>query len=490
MVGALIANVGNSDVALNIAKQGDPYYCAATKQQDGTDLRETLGCGEGARAIAEHLLGDVDAYCEQLMLPILAPALDLVLEEEDSLDLVVLVGTDQDEAAGEHRLWDTISTAHLIREYLRRTRGQTIGEIEVVACTASPPGADAYTFFSDLIDAHVPPTDFRRVYASMNGGIPAMNAALVAQTVHAYGPSAIALAVAEPTEEHRVAGRLGLATRKDTWPTRKQALMRVLRALLDRFDYTGALEFLHAEQIDTPTARAFLEHAAARQNFDFNRAVHALDGFETGTAGQWRASASAERDNSVQRLADVAASAGDLLARRDYVSFVTRATTLCEICRRLLAQRLTGFEFDGRYLTLDAVLGHDRNLKPFLDDRVPRGGDKRWLVDKKLLDALAEWGKRTIPDLDRHITGVGNRLGDLGGIETLRNETLHRLRGLGKPDIDDALPSSGSTFRAIADEMLAAMRVIERRTEGTRTNPVQDVYQGIAEAVLAEMSAR
>jgi hypothetical protein len=490
MDSALIANVGNSDVALNIATQGDPYYCAATKQQDGVDLRETLGCGEGARAIAERLLGDLDAYCERLMLPILAPALDLVLEEEDPLDLLVLVGTDQAETAGEHRLWDTISAAHLIREYLRRTRSETIDEIKVVACTASPPGADAYTFFSDLIDEHMPPTDFRRVYASMNGGIPAMNAALVAQTVHAYGPSAIALAVAEPTEEHRVAGRLGLATRKDTWPTRKQALLRVLRALLERSDYTGALEFLHAEQIDTPTARAFLEHAAARQNFNFNRAVHALDGFETGTAGQWRASASSERDNSVQRLTDVAASASDLLARGDYVSFVTRAATLCEICRRLLARRLIGFELGDRHLTLDAVVDNDKNLKPFLDHRLPRGGERRWPVDKKLLDALVEWGKKKHPDVERHISGVRDRLGDLSGIETLRNETLHLLRGLGKSDIDAALVSSGSTFRAIADEMLAAMRVIERRTEGTRTNPVEDVYEGVAQAVLTEISAR
>lgn len=488
----LITNVGNRDVALSIAG----IYVAADGPYGPRDLQGELGCDSGVRAIGQAIHDRLGDFEKRLRFPIIEPALEFVLGHEKFIDTLLIVGTDQPEGTPSyHRSRDTWHYANVICDCVAKTYGDRIGVVEPIKREASPPEAEAEAFFGNLIDKHIPSSSEPRVYALMKGGVPGMNSALVWQVVHTYGSNASILTVPEPPDHERAEGATGTARREDTWPLRKQGITRILKALLDRSEYHAAHEFLRAEGVDAPRAMAFVEHAAARQNHDFERAYDALDQYPTGRSGQWRVSASEDRSLSLQRPVEVASAADLLLERGDYVGFVTRAAMFTEVCRRFVVTQLGVDVMLEAQLPLDAV-DQLAGLGAALRRDV---GAPPWHVNKASLNAVIAWGSRCEAQGDA-VHDVQAAIGSFGRLERLRNEAVHVLRGVSKNDVVKVLfrkrelegldrrqrleLDARARFCDLADAVVAATRAIT----AAPTHPVDNIYDEIAEAVLAEIA--
>lgn len=249
-----LANVGNRDVALDV---GD-WFLTFSKGREGTDLAKHLGCGEGTRNLALQIRNNLAKYSESLRLPILGPALQAALRYAQHIHLVLLFATDQPSSAGPHRDWDTIESAKLIESLLPTLFGDQLETIMTVPVQFNASEHDrAYDFIGTTLDREVQ-RDASSVFASIKGGIPAMNAALRERIVQRFGPHALLIEIDEPPEGERWTGNEGRARIINSWPFRRDGVLRLLENLLTRYDYGGALRLIELEGIQASEAKVFL----------------------------------------------------------------------------------------------------------------------------------------------------------------------------------------------------------------------------------------
>jgi len=486
MTTVFVANIGTRDIVLNVGDPSRPCYFSFDKGEEGEAVRQFLGCGEGTRAIARHLRRQLAQYADRLKLPILAPALRLALGQVGSLERVVLFATDQGEAAGEHRLWDTIESASLLQQLLPQAFRGRITHIDIIPVSVNPSAHDlAYTFVGEALTRRLPASPVTQVFASIKGGIPALNAALRTHVLDLYGARAALIETHEPSRLDRLDGKEGEARIVSSWPFRKNALLRVVRALLDRYDYSGVQQLLAAEGVNHPKVVALLQHAQSRFNLDFDGAAEALKTYGSGTPHQWKISAREAWGR--QRLGELAWTAQILLERKDFVGFVTRVASLCETGRRHVVWHLTRLKLDKGHLTQDEARKHDKQLPVFLDGKglLKVGGG--WKADRELFNALIQWGKqKQQPEVVKAVEEVQQLIGKLGPLEQLRHEALHLIRGISAADIEKAFSKCEARFPDISRQLLEAMATVERMTTGA-THFVPEIYQDLNQAILEEL---
>lgn len=482
-----LANVGNRDIVFNVGKADSPFYLSFDKNEEGEGVRRSLGCAEGTRAIAGYLRSHLDAYVDRLKLPILTTALHMVLRQVKALDQVLLFGTDQPEEVGEHRLWDTIESAHLIRELLSYQFEGQLGDIGIVPVTINPSVHDlAYIFVGEALTKNLPPTGLWKVFASIKGGIPALNAALLHHVLDLYGAQAILIEVSEPKREDRLVGREGEARIVSSWSFRKSALLRVVRELLDRYDYSGVEQFLVAEGVHHPEIVALLQHAQARLNLDFDGAARALEDLGSGKPHQWKISA--QEAWGRQRLAELAWTAQILLDRKDFVGFVTRVASLCETCRRQVVKLVSGIQIDKGHLTQAEARRCSQELPKFLEAKRSSKIDGGWRADRDLFNALIQWGSQQESNIVivEAVREVQELIGRLGALERIRHEALHLVRGVSAVDIEKALPSCQKRFPELTHQLLDTMARLERMTS-VATHFVGEIYGDLNQAILQRL---
>lgn len=480
-----VANVGNRDVVLNLLGEGQ-LYASFDKGEDGDAVAKELGCEPGTRAIAAYLRQNLERYLPRLRLPILLPGLTAAFQQAGSIDLLVLLATDQDSAPQEHRMWDTIESARLIQGILETDPQYAelgIKQIEVLPIQGNPSN---YEYAYKVVGQHLgqinsqfaPP---QWVFAASKGGVPALNAALRSHTVDIYGAKAVLVETDEPTKEQRQIGQVGTAKRMDSWPFRKSAFLRVLSSLLERYDYVGVGQLLESERITDPTVWAYIRHAQARFNLNFFGAKAALEGYHSGKANHWRIST--DYNWQRQRLRELAWVAGILHERGDYVGFITRIASMCEVARRQAVYHLIGLKLEKGFLAEKTVRQYP-GLSEFLMGKTRFYDESKYRVDRDLLSALLDWWVLENPASAELVINLRKALEPFNGLEARRNEALHSQNGTSRQDIEEAFGEPSKQFGHKADELVVALERIERY-RGHQFGESKNVYDEINVEVLS-----
>jgi hypothetical protein len=486
-----LANVGNRDVALDMGG----LFFTFSKGGDGKLLAKELKCGEGTRNLALYVKSNFtfDQQRTSLRFPILSPALREAVRQVGRIDLVLLFATNQPSTTAEyHRIWDTIESARLIESLLPTTFSSQIAHLEIVEVEFNPSEHDqAYEFIGKKLDEKVP-RDVSRVFASIKGGIPAMNAALRERVVQRFGRHTFLIETDEPPESEPWQGQEGKARIVSSWPFRRDGVLRLLDHMLNRHDYSGALRLLKLEGVQAPEAEAFLQHALARINLNFKGAATYLDGM-VGTPLQWKNLAADAW--GLQRIADVASTAQNALEREDYASFLSRATTFCENCRRLLCWMLTSIKIEKGRLSFLEIERIDRALANHLRSQNLRCSNQdpffpTWRTVGEFSSAVIEWGVNVKhPNQKLLADKVLQDLEKLRVLEQLRNELEHHMQGVSYSDIEIEFSNARQIFLPLTEEILKDIASVQRRTKGTNPLPIRRVFKDINDAVLTTVRA-
>jgi hypothetical protein len=453
----------------------------------------------GVRVLGEWLLkqnqGIFQKFLEEVVAcPILEPALDLALDKAKTLDVVYLLGTDQpDDAPANLRANDTYWAAEIIKQWLcqyyKNKNGKILRQVCVLKVSDIVPARwdEAYQLIARLkvavdenqeVELRELLQQSQEVFAEISGGIPALNFALHQVVLNVCGRKARIIQVLEkPGQPEK--GEPCLLDIQVFWGDR---LIRQLETLLKSYDYKAAIDLLEneipedqrTEQIQK--AIAALRHADARLNFDFQKALTAIEYYKNVDPFQdWYNSA------NHQTFADrVREALGCLeIFRRSHrlIAFIALADGIVEGLARLAAETLVPklrkiYRRDNkpipnpfvprRYVRLERLPQPLQNhLRQYLQSQGKRA-DGWVLADEQFYDGIIDYFKHTGSNQQK--SAVNKVSSDLGKLRTclggFRNGLLHSLANLSEDDLSEVIVQnkiSDSRESALSD-LVKAMK--------------------------------
>jgi hypothetical protein len=450
----------------------------------------------GVRVLGEWLLkqnqGIFQKFLEEVVAcPILEPALDLALDKAKTLDVVYLLGTDQpDDAPANLRANDTYWAAEIIKQWLCQyyKNREKLGQVCVLKISGIVPARwdEAYQLIARLkvavdgnqeVELRELLQQSQEVFAEISGGIPALNFALHQVVLNVCGRKARIIQVLEkPGQPEK--GEPCLLDIQVFWGDR---LIRQLETLLKSYDYKAAIDLLEneipedqrTEQIQK--AIAALRHADARLNFDFQKALTAIEYYKNVDPFQdWYNSA------NHQTFADrVREALGCLeIFRRSHrlIAFIALADGIVEGLARLAAETLVPklrkiYCRDNkpipnpfvprRYVRLERLPQLQNHLRQYLQSQGKRAHG--WvLADEQFYDGIINYFKHTGSNQQK--SAVNEVSSDLGQLRSclggFRNGLLHSLANLSEDDLSEVIVQnkiSDSRESALSD-LVKAMK--------------------------------
>jgi len=457
----------------------------------------------GVRVLGKWLLKQKESqqekfqqFLEAVACPILEPALDLALDKAKTLDVVYLLGTDQpDDAPANLRANDTYWAAEIIKQWLcqyyKNKNGKILRQVCVLKVSDIVPARwdEAYQLIASLkvavdenqeVELRELLQQSQEVFAEISGGIPALNFALHQVVLNVCGRKARIIQVLEkPGQPEK--GEPCLLDIQVFWGDR---LIRQLHTLLGSYDYKAAEKLLESEiPKDQQTkqiqkAIAALRHADARLNFDFQKALTAIEDYKNVDPFQdWYNSA------NHQTFADrVREALGCLeIFRRSHrlIAFIALADGIVEGLARLAAEtlvpKLRGIYRNNngqlipnpfvprRYVRLERLSQPLQNhLRQYLQSQGRRAHG--WvLADEQFYDGIINYFKHTGSNQQR--SAVNKVSSDLGKLRSclggFRNGLLHSLANLS----EDALSSEVVRHRIAKQPENALEKLVEKMEE-------------------------
>lgn len=224
-----------------------------------------------ARPAGEFIFRHYSKLKEKLNFPILQPALRRFKTKELVFDQVYLVATNQDETqAGRYRLGDSVFFAKVIQEALKK---ETLGEqaqfpsVNILEVKENVAYLDnMFDFFQKRLNTKAYSLlldETSQIFLLNQGGIDAINTALMLNLLYMAGERVNILSVNEKTKD---CAQLNFSTQFSEQLERKR-----FDLALRRFDYPAIQDMMVSE-----STRLFANYAVARLHFDFERGLEYL----------------------------------------------------------------------------------------------------------------------------------------------------------------------------------------------------------------------
>lgn len=447
----ILCNVGNSDLVVEgIARDELPWQ---------------------ARPLAARLNAERETYWDRIRLPILTKALDYILAQGEPIKMIILFVSDQDrELAGEDEwIKDTCELGKLVKEKLLKqyeTQGWSSRQIRLHAIPGNPADYDTMlTYFEaglPRIRSYYDPASLK-VYLSLTGGTPAMNAMLLVVGNEVFGPQTVNLYDAR---ERKQPFPLGVGRRLAS-----RALRVAMLTNLQTYQYAAALALLQTEGpvlVDAHSTRrvlaALLTYARDRLAFNFADAAQALDAALPHAAGllkdrllYWQSQIL--NPTETDRLRELYFSAEIKRLNHAYAGWLERVFRFQESALRHAAiNRGVAFRDPNlEYLDLDWVEAQP-GLVDYLAQAPWSGGvglDPRRSASRPLLRAvLAFLAEQRDDNGLRSFLAQADRLESLA---TLRNHWVHRNQGVQLADLEKAF---GNSLEAAAQTLTQMFQLL------------------------------
>lgn len=348
----LVANVGERDLYYNIGDVSNPNFCHfELGKDDEKQVANHLECRNGARYISEEILKRLRAdpsEAQRLRYPILKTVLDDgVLVSGKTIDKFLLVVTDQPEGTPEqHRCRDSLFTGQVLKELILQDYLGKIRAAEVVSYQENPANRErAYGFFGTLLLRLAPDSQVQEFHASLSGGAPALNDGLQEQALRLYKAKCHFYEVNPPSEqESRAGAEKGTLQPVSAKPFLRDLAISIIEQLLNRYDYSGALEVLKmfkAIKFWGDKVEAALRHADYRLNLNFNEAAGVLKQYKNSQPFQawWQ---TANQSQELDRIIEAYFIAESRYRNREYADMLWRIRAIFEIAHGLLARKTAG----------------------------------------------------------------------------------------------------------------------------------------------------
>jgi hypothetical protein len=344
----LVANVGERDLYYNVDSEEAPNFCHFEwRKPDAQKIVNHLGCQPGARHIAQAILKrmekNLEGELQRCRYPILGAVLESIVQEEP-IDHLVLVVTDQPPSTSpEHRDRDSVHTGEILKRLIDRDYEDRVREIEVIPYRLRPAREESYAFFGELLPQVAPVKD-SDLHASLSGGIPALNDSLQEQALRLYRDKCHLYEVEPPSEEECRRGiEKGVLKPVSAKPFLKDLAISLIEQLINRYDYSGALEVLkvfRAVKFWADEVEVVLEYAERRAHLDFDGAKKKLSRYQNQSPlRQWFRAVN-NRD-AVTPLAEIWYVAQTRVETEDYADLIWRIFALSEYLKeRLLPKKI------------------------------------------------------------------------------------------------------------------------------------------------------
>lgn len=434
----VVANIGLQDVWLNVSSGPEPHYVPFDPRKGAEEVRQFFGLArdDGARVMAIHVKEHRQELRDRILLPILEPAIDTIQKKVHSIDRILLLGTDQSPEQQEFYRNDTVNSAELICEILPERFPSHLIKPEVVPCRANPSHQEkADSFMRHTLRTHIPGKQDVRVFASVSGGVPALNASLRQHTANIYGGRGFLVETEPPSvPAGSRAGHLGTSRIVNTWTMRQDMIIRLVGLALRSKNYRGALQILADEGINDEFIIGALKHGQHRQNLDFRAAAAALQNLPD-PARRWAASARQAEEDSVQCVAEIAQTAASCLRNEDYIGFLVRLSTFVETARRTACEFLIEMRIGGSKTITETML--TKANPEVVQGLKKKLGRPPWVVTPGLYQTLLEISSTVVGQ-----QGVASRFQELmdklRSMIDKRNTVVHELKSVSNEDLRKA----------------------------------------------------
>ena len=312
---AAIITVGTRDVQIDLNRL-DQYRI------DEKPLLDSRGKPFG-RLVGHIVLQNYHSLKAHLSVPIIGPFLDMLKHDGEiaSLQAVVLVATDQAESLGDHHRHDTVNYAKVIERWLldkypsldtfiKPVQGGVANidkqYAEWIGVMDRPP-------FSNLLD-------YNKVYLFNQGGIGAINTALMLHAINKYGERVEVVGV---NERYGTAARLDFARN-----FLRDQNKRLVENLLTHHNYAAAAELSAV----MPEVQSLAVVQQSRLAFDFGKARHYAAKLrqDDDLKDQLIEFLKLVERDEWEKLREVYRNAKVMLARQQYVDFLIRCFRLVE----------------------------------------------------------------------------------------------------------------------------------------------------------------
>lgn len=481
-----VFTLGLRDVRYNVGTDTEPRFLSCDfKGNEDAELAAYLHCDNGARFITLKLHERVKANPHdesgRFRLPIITPCLEYLVKEAETerLETILFVVTDQPEAEPK-RITDTVNMASLCEELLQTTcLANSSVEFGTLVVGADPDQyVSAYRQIGRQLPSLLPLRAGDRCYMFLSAGIQAVAQALRQHGLRLYEEAWIPCQVKEPRDptvlhkgECSSAGSVKALDREN--PFLEDALIRTVRTLVERYDYTAAWQVWRSSLLRTSPmtdmVKPVLLHAIARLNNDLDEAYSLAPKLASDLAPASRTIPIELRE--VRDGADVALKHGQLL------QFIIRIATFYENGLRYLAAELTE---DNTWLrakemspeTLLRVLGRPVG---WAVSQTSRGV---YLIDRQILKTVTGTKRLYVGKRKSELENICTKLNQLDRVYDLRNDLLHRAGSVTENSIKDQTGLSCKDIMKRCDEVLKKILA----------NPGANAYLGVNAELLRHLT--
>jgi hypothetical protein len=461
-----IANVGERDLYYNVGSTDAPNFCHfELGKWDESQVAQFLNCNHGSRYIAElilQLLQQDPQKAQRLRYPILKAVLDDgVLKSGKAIDKLILVVTDQpapSQTPEQFYCRDSVNSGQVLTELIKKDYPTQVREIIVVPYQQNLSQAlreRTYEFFGKLLSKEAPERDVSELHASLSGGVPAFNDSLQEQALRLYKAKCRFYEVIPPEEQAmRRGAEKGQLQAVSAKPFLRDLAVSIIEQLLNRYDYSGALEVLkmfQAVKFWDDEVEAILKHAERRINFNFSEAASPLQRFQnTEPMKTWYQQV--QKPILLDQLIETYFVAQSRYQNREYTDMLWRVSAFYENGLRFIAGRLLNLpqlenephlryeDLKGSHFQLHSQMMVNGKAKS-ISRKIQ--GQQVWFWESNIYNfkKLCEYGlglSQNDSQTQSQWQKVYDWLCSLDRLSGLRNEMIHNLRGVSENDLHQA----------------------------------------------------
>ena len=432
----LIQTLGSRDVKIDNQALKEKL----TPPREIFDKNNHLYAREGGQFLLDHF-DQVKKLCDA---PMVRPALEYILQKEPEITGAYLILTDQDpNIAGGFYSRDSVNYGMFIEKWIKTFYEKKVKEITLIKVDKDVTYLDQmYQFWSKKLRSKPfnKISDASRVYLCNQGGIDAINTAVMLNGINRFGANMVLLNVNEKT---------GVAASLD-FPDqfRQEQIRQEVKALLEHYHYASLGDFEIPE-----AAKMWACFAHSRLSFDFEKAQEILADMpkeEYSLRDSFLETINnLTSKNAAFLMEELIKNAELKLFQGEYVDFLSRMFRLREELAKnegLNALKKEGFEiedlkkWDKNFKAFLHEPGQTK-LKDFLDHyKTPEGSALNYLKTPPnipIFEAILEY----FYSKDEELLWLLKQFGDLAG---LRNKSIaaHGFEGVSRRDMENVLEIS------------------------------------------------
>lgn len=434
---ALIVTVGTRDVQIDrehiIKNESHDIY--SKLYLDNRILK--------ARQGGEYLKKRYNKYKKFIDIPIIRPAIDYCLKKAGHIDHTILITTDQaDSVEDKFRSADTLYFGELLEKILSERYGKNaLPDVRNKSVRENVTYLDAMTLFWQK-ELHRKPYNLLKecdtVYLCNQGGIDAINTALLLQCLNAYGDKTQVLQVDQasgictPLEFTKIYLANGESTK--------------LNQLLDNYQYAAIKKLNVSKNI-----KALAAYAEHRLMFDFEEAVYSLNDIDIEHRPlkiSLQVNANNISGNPDLLLRELCLNAWVKFQQDAYVDFLLRFFRIREELAKSKATQYLEIRFNFR--------SWEKDIKSYLDKPEHKSiGDflESQKIDGKPLDYTKATTETFMHILKFFSEEEYTQLEKYRKLSNLRNNSIgaHSFDPVSRSSIETVLKNAGLTVEAMFD---------------------------------------